>query len=187
MAKDLLILVFDDEQYAGEVLDTLRASKDAGEVDFEDAVAVVHTADEKLRLLQGIDPTASTTIVGSLIGLVIGFLFSIQIVGLGALVTPLAAALAGAGVGALSGKWWDYGLDDDFLRQLGETMKPGTSGVFLLVSRPADEATLAKMHTFGGTLLQTSLSGKLLDRLQDMLASTDVSDEDRQPRDGQSS
>jgi hypothetical protein len=37
--------------------------------------------------------------------------------------------------GALSGMWSDNGIDDDFIRSLGETLEPGTSALFILVRR----------------------------------------------------
>jgi uncharacterized membrane protein len=31
--------------------------------------------------------------------------------------------------------WSDNGIDDDFIRSLGETLEPGTSALFILVRR----------------------------------------------------
>jgi uncharacterized membrane protein len=40
--------------------------------------------------------------------------------------------ITGAGVGALTGSLTDYGIRDDFIRKLGETIPEGSSALFVL-------------------------------------------------------
>jgi len=66
---------------------------------------------------------------GALWGTLIGLLF----------LNPLAGMAIGAGIGAasgaLAGKLSDYGVPDDFIKELGSTIKPNSSALFLLVQR----------------------------------------------------
>lgn len=43
--------------------------------------------------------------------------------------------LLGAASGAISGALSDYGVNDDFMKQLSETLKPGNADLFLLIKK----------------------------------------------------
>ena len=47
-------------------------------------------------------------------------------------------------MGALSGRMSDFGINDDFIRELGETIKPGTSALFLLVAKATPDKVIAR-------------------------------------------
>ena len=59
----------------------------------------------------------------------VGLLFLNPLAGL------LIGAAAGAGAGALSGALADYGIDDDFIKSLGEQIGPDTSALFVLLRK----------------------------------------------------
>jgi len=80
------------------------------------------------------------------------------------LLNPLAGLLTGAG--ALSGIWSDDGIDDDFIRSLGETLEPGTSALFVLVQRATLDKVLPALRPFGGKVIHTSLSQEQEARLR---------------------
>ena len=85
---------------------------------------------------------------GSFWGLLIGFLF----------LNPLAGAAVGAGAGALSGKLADIGINDKFMKDLGETFTPGTSALFVLVRKATPDKVLDGLKGFKGKIIQTSLT-----------------------------
>jgi uncharacterized membrane protein len=68
--------------------------------------------------------------------------------------------MIGAGAGALSGKLNDIGLNDRMLKDIGESFKPGTSGLFVLIRRATADKVLAGLKEFTGKgkVFQTSLS-----------------------------
>jgi uncharacterized membrane protein len=68
----------------------------------------------------------------------------------------------GAGTGALAGQLSDYGIDDDFIRSLGSTIKPNSSALFLLVRKATPDKVLDRLRTEGirGEVLRTSLSNE---------------------------
>jgi Protein of unknown function (DUF1269) len=67
---------------------------------------------------------------------------------------PLAGfavgGLVGAGSGALSGSLVDYGIDDNFIRSLAETLQPDTSALFVLVRKAQQEKYLPSSRVFVG-------------------------------------
>ena len=73
---------------------------------------------------------------GALWGTLIGLLF----------LNPLAGMAIGAGIGAasgaLAGKLSDYGIPDDFIKELGGTIKPNSSALFLLVQKVTADKVL---------------------------------------------
>jgi uncharacterized membrane protein len=58
--------------------------------------------------------------------------------------------------GALAGRFTDIGIDDDFIRQVGETVGPGQSALFLLIDRWDEPAALQQLAAFDATILRTS-------------------------------
>jgi uncharacterized membrane protein len=97
---------------------------------------------------------------GAFWGTLIGLLFLNPLAGL------FTGAAFGAGAGALSGMLSDYGINDDFIRSLGETLEPGTSALFVLVRRATLDKVLPEVRPFGGKVIRTSLSTEQEARLR---------------------
>jgi uncharacterized membrane protein len=84
--------------------------------------------------------------MGALWGTLVGLLF----------LNPLA----GAAAGALSGSLTDYGINDDFVRQLGETIPVDSSALFVLVKSVTEDKVLAEIEHYKPRVLKTSLSNE---------------------------
>ena len=61
----------------------------------------------------------------------------------------------GAGAGALSGSLVDYGINDDFVKSLAETIPPNSSALFILVRKVQPEKVLAELSGVKGKVLRT--------------------------------
>jgi uncharacterized membrane protein len=74
----------------------------------------------------------------------------------------VVGAGVGAGTGALAGQLSDYGIDDEFIRSLGSTIKPNSSALFLLVRKATPDKVLDRLRAQGirGEVLRTSLSNE---------------------------
>jgi uncharacterized membrane protein len=166
--SELVVVGFDSATQADEVLEELRRLQQQYLIDLEDAVVAVRRPDGEVRLKQSVNlaaiGAASGTAWGSLWGALVGLLF----------LNPLAGfalgGLAGAGAGALSGKLSDYGINDDFIRSIAETLKPGTSALFVLVRKVQPEKVLAELSRFKGRVLRSSLSPDQEQRLQQAIS-----------------
>jgi len=84
------------------------------------------------------------------------------------LLDALGLAL-GAGMGALSAKLSDYGIDDKFAKQVATDLQPNTSAIFMLVRRSTPDKVVPEIAKFGGTILQTSLPAETEQKLQEAL------------------
>jgi uncharacterized membrane protein len=71
----------------------------------------------------------------------------------------------GAASGAISGQFSDYGIDDQFVKDLSAKMQPGHAALFVLIRRSTPDRVLAEMKQFGGTVLRTNLSNDAEQRL----------------------
>jgi len=79
---------------------------------------------------------------------------------------PLAGALIGGAFGALSGALRDYGIDDRFIKDLSNQLKPGTSALFLYVMSATPDKVTERLQSYHPTLLHTSLSRDAEERLR---------------------
>jgi uncharacterized membrane protein len=157
--SNLVVVAYPDQYRAAEVLASLRRMSNQYLIDLDDACYVTKDARGKLKLHQNTSLTGAGAAFGGMWGMLIGLLFFVPFLGLA----------IGAGLGALSGKLSDYGIDDNFARQLTSTMQPNTSAIFILVRRVTTDKVLPELAKYGGTVLQTSLPQETENKLQDAL------------------
>ena len=119
-------------------------------LDLEDAVVVVKNDKGKVKVNQAFNLTAAGALSGGFWGSLIGLMF----------LNPLLGLAVGASAGAVSGALTDVGIDDKFMKELGATMTPGSSSLFVLLRNPsaAPDKVLEELKGTGGTILKTSLS-----------------------------
>ena len=146
----LVAIVFDDEVTAFEMRAALAKMQKDYLIDLEDAVVVTRDQNGKTKLHQAVNLTSAGAIGGGFWGMLIGLIF----------LNPLLGAAIGAGAGALSGRLNDIGLNDKMLKDIGQSFKPGTSGLFVLVRRATVDKVLQGLKEFAGKgkVFQTSLS-----------------------------
>ena len=161
--SDLIVIGFPDQFKADEVLLDLRKLEREYLIDLEDAAIVVRNKDGKVRVKQSQELVTSGALSGGFWGLLIGMLFMQPLLG-----------LFGAAVGALSGALTDIGIDDNFIQELGNTIEPGTSAIFVLVRKSTPDKVLDDLSKFEGKVLRTSLSHEDEAKLQAVLTKSAV-------------
>lgn len=157
--SDLVVIGFDDEHTAFEMRAELIKLQKEYLIDMEDVVVVTKDGKGKVKLHQAMNLTAAGAVGGSFWGMLIGLLF----------LNPLVGAAVGAGAGALSGKLADVGIDDKFMKELGETLTPETSALFVLVRKATPDKVLEGLKGFKGKVLKTSLTIDKEEELQKIL------------------
>lgn len=146
--SNLIAICFDDEHKAFELKAELIKLQKEYLMQMEDVVVVTKESDGKVKLHQAVNLTAAGAVGGAFWGTLIGLIF----------LNPLLGAAVGAGAGALSGSVADVGINDDFMKELGQNLKEGNSALFVLVRKSTPDKVLARLEGFGGTVLRTSLS-----------------------------
>lgn len=162
--SDLIAIAYDDEYKAEEVRLTLIKLQKEHLIELEDAAVVVKNTEGKVKLKQAVDLTTAGAVSGGFWGLLIGTLF----------LSPVLGAAVGAAAGAASGALSDIGVDDNFMKSLGETMQPGTSALFVLVRKVTPDKVLEEVAPYGGKVLRTSLSKDEEAQLQEVLTNRGV-------------
>ncbi len=92
--------------------------------------------------------TGSAALWGGFWGLLIGLLF----------LAPIFWGLFGALMGFIAGKSGDVGIDDKFIKDVGNSLDPGGAAVFMLVLEATADKVLEELAPYGGHVFQTSLS-----------------------------
>lgn len=155
----LVVIGYEDEHKAEEMRITLLKLQREYLIDLEDAVVAVKKADGKVKLNQAVNLTAMGAAQGTFWGLLIGAIF----------LSPFLGAAVGASSGAISGALSDMGINDNFMKQIAETLKPGTSALFILVKSSTPDKVAEHIQGTGGKLIKTSLTHEDEDKLQAVL------------------
>lgn len=158
---DLAVIAFDDEATAFELKAELVKLQKEYLIEMEDVVVVTRGEDGAVKLHQAVNLAARGALGGTFWGALIGLLF----------LNPVIGAAVGAGAGALSGSLIDIGIDDRFMKDVGQTLPRGGSAVFVLFRKFTADKVLARLEPFRakGRVLQTSLSGEQEARLHELI------------------
>ena len=85
---------------------------------------IVHTADGKVRFEETADPSGKKWAKrGAIAGGVVGLIFPPSII---------VSAAVGGGAGGIWGKVRDKGFKDEDLKEIGESLPPGTSAIIVI-------------------------------------------------------
>jgi uncharacterized membrane protein len=166
--SNLVVLGFDGIHTADEVLNKLRSLQKEYLIDLEDACVVERDDGGKIHVKQAVNLTAigakTGGLWGAMWGTLVGVLFMNPLAGM------VLGAAVGAGSGALSGSLANYGIDDGFIKKLGETITPNSSALFVLVRRATEDKVLPEIEPFKPRVLKTSLSNEQEEKLKAALS-----------------
>ncbi len=146
--SDLIVLTFKNETGAAEMRDTLVSLQKQKIVALEDAAVVVRRQDGKVKVKQAVNLVGAGALGGAFWGMLIGLLFW----------APWLGLAIGTATGAVSGALTDVGVDDKFIKEVGEAIEPGNSALFLLVSEATPDKLEDELKKFDAQVYQTSLS-----------------------------
>lgn len=158
--KKLIVLAFDNQSGALEVRDKLFELQKQEMITMEDAAVVVRDEEGKTNVKQAVSLVGSGAVGGAFWGMLIGLIF----------LAPVLGMAVGAVSGALGGKFSDIGIDDSFIKEVGETIDPGQSALFLLVTDVQTDRVLDELERYNPELLETNLSPADEEKLREHFA-----------------
>jgi len=162
---------YDDMERANQVrreIEFLGRNKDY--LALEDVAVVVRHPDGSFTLDREKFPAASNVLGCSVVGLVAGLVVGAPLVG-----AAIGAVVGGAGsVAVLT----SVGIGDDFVREVQELMKPGTSAIFVLDDEGDMDVILGAIRGLGGTVLKTNVDMERARLIQSNLAAPSTSKSD---------
>jgi uncharacterized membrane protein len=145
--SELIVIGYDSQAQAEEARNGLfKLAKDYL-IDLNDAVVATAEADGQVKLHQMVNLWAVGASGGAFWGLLAGILFF----------NPLIGVAAGAGAGALAGALSDYGIKDDFMKEVASVLQPGQAALFVMAERASSDRVIEGLGTFGGRVIRTNL------------------------------
>lgn len=155
---DLVARVFDDPGSASKALEVVEDLHRRGKFKILNAAVLAKDEDGKVNLrdVKDIDPKR-----GGLFGAITGGLVGL----LGGPVGVVVGALVGAGAGGLIGKWVDKGFSDEFLTELQEQLKPGSSALVVLLEHHWLQPMSESLSDLGGMVFEQTITDTLVDQL----------------------
>lgn len=146
--SELIVIAFDDETGAETMRDALGPLQKQQLIVLDDAAVVVRKRDGGVKVKQAVSLVGQGAMGGAFWGMLIGLLFWM----------PWLGMAVGAASGALAGKLTDIGVDDNFIKEVGNKIEPGHSALFLLIRKATGDKVIEALKPYGGHIIQTSLS-----------------------------
>ena len=146
----LTVWKFDAADGAEKALSKLQDLQKQQVIQVLDAAIVSWPAGrQRPKTYQAMDTVGAGALGGAFWGMLFGLIFFV----------PLLGLIVGAATGAISGKFTDYGINDDFIKDLQTKVTEGTSALFLLTGKVTlDKVEAAFSPEEKGELIQSNLS-----------------------------
>ena len=163
MSQDLIVIQFDDAAKAGEALRAIRDQHKQNQIHLNDTAIVSKDPDGEIHKVNELSSATEVgAVAGGTLGLLLMFMFPIAGVAIG--------AASGAAIGASLGK----GVDGRWVKEVTESLKPGTSALFLVFDQLTPSA-MRVLEPYPGHLLQTTLPDDLEHQLRQALHDSETS------------
>ena len=145
--SELIVIGYDTEAEADAARTELFGMAKEYLVDVADAVVARADDNGKIKLNQMVNLWTMGASGGAFWGLLIGFLF----------MNPLLGLAVGAGAGALGGALSDYGINDNFMKEVAEVLQPGQAALFMMVRQHVSDRVIERLGEKGGRIIRTNL------------------------------
>jgi uncharacterized membrane protein len=155
--SQLIVLTFPTETGAQQALSTVGSLQKQNLIALDDAATVTRGQDGKPKVKQATSLVGAGTLGGAFWGMLIGLLFFMPWLGLA----------VGAVTGALAAKFSDIGIDDNFIKEVGQKIQPGMSALFMLVRSATADKVIDALRPLNPEVAQTSLSTEQEQKLRE--------------------
>jgi uncharacterized membrane protein len=154
----LVVYAYNEEGKADEVLKALKELQKRKVFTVLNAAVLVMDKDGNARLSETEDVNARR---GALFGAIAGGLIGL----LGGPAGVIAGAAAGAATGGVAAHKIDMGFSDEYLKELQESLRPGSSALIALVEHEWVEGVIAELKEYEGTLFRKALKADIATQL----------------------
>ena len=163
----LSVLEFNSPDGADHALQILQRLQQQQLIKLVDAAVVTWPQSSKEPKTKQMFSTARAGAIGGAFwGFLIGLIFFV----------PLLGLAVGAATGAVTGALSDYGIDDNFIRQVREKVKPGTSALFLMTAHAVIDRVVAELKSLNPELITSNLSDEQESRLRELFAEGQIAE-----------
>jgi uncharacterized membrane protein len=146
---NITVWKFETSSGAKDALTTLAELQRQHHIILIDAATVTWPKGKKQpRTRQAVDLVGRGALDGAFWGMLFGFLFFV----------PMLGMAVGAAVGGISGRFKDYGINDDFIKDVQSKVTEGTSALFLLTGAANREKIQEAFQNVKMELITSNLS-----------------------------
>lgn len=156
MSTNLIVIAFADRETAKDVRNELRGRESEGAIELQEALVVERGQGEIVEVNKGEKPDMETPGPG---GILLPLLYG----------SSLASLLTGAGVGHVVDTLRGHKIDSDFVDDVGESLEPDSSAIFLQVAEGDVEKVVDVLNQYPGRVLKTTLDDEQEEMLRKML------------------
>lgn len=160
MESNIVVLGFEGESTAEGMLSNIMEMQERGLVTIEDAVVATRGPGTNVEVKQTRSVTGKYAVRGTGAGLLAGLLLG----------GPIGGLVAGAAIGAITGALKDQGIDDKFINEVSQALRPNSSALFLMGKAEDPEKFYEEMRPFKAIVATTTLSEEKEKRLKEALA-----------------
>jgi uncharacterized membrane protein len=155
----LLVKAFSEEKQADEVLKSLKRLDRQGIFNIVNAAVLVRHENGRTSLRETEDVRAGR---GALFGALAGGLIGL----LGGPAGVIVGAAAGAATGSVAASAIDMGFADQYLKDIQEGLKPGTSAIIALVEHEWVERVIQELDQLEGQLFRQEIKAEIAAQLE---------------------
>jgi len=163
----LSVLEFNSHDGADQALRILQRLQQQQLIKLVDAAVVTWPQNSKgPKTKQMVSTARAGALGGAFWGFLIGLIF----------LMPLLGLAVGAAAGAAGGALKDYGIDDNFIKEVREKVKPGTSALFLMTAHAVIDRVVAELKSLNPELITSNLSDEQESRLRELFAEGQIAE-----------
>jgi len=170
---ELIVAAFSGESKATAVLKDLKKLEKDGVILLVNAAVMVKNEKGKVSIKETEDVTGGK---GALFGAIAGGLIGL----LGGPVGVIIGAAAGAATGGIAASKIDMGFPDDTLKELDDSLTPGSSAILALIQHQWVDAVVSELEKAGAKLFRQALKDELAAQLVEDETKTEQKPEEKE-------
>jgi len=151
---ELVVAAFKDENKANKALKDLKQLDRRGVIDVVNAAVLVKDQAGKASIKETADPDAKR---GTLFGAIAGGLIGL----VGGPAGVIVGAAAGAASGGVVAHKIDLGFDDEHLKEIQESLPPGSSAIIALIEHEWVEKVIDGLAAYEAQVIRSAIKAKV--------------------------
>ena len=146
----LIAMVFDGPYDAEKARLELRMMEKDELVDLEESVVLVRDKKGKIHFHHSQHFTLPLSLGGSFVGMLVGLMILNPLV-------ALIGGITGTALGAVLGALKEIGIEEDFMKDLADGMRAGSSSLFIVTRRGDPQKIMEALKPYEGKILCNAL------------------------------
>ncbi|RPI35112.1 MAG: DUF1269 domain-containing protein [Chloroflexota bacterium] len=161
----LTVLKFPTAEGAKDMLDTIKSMQKEELITLQDAAIVTWPVGKKSPSTKQLTSMGG---IGALQGAFWGMLFGLIFF------VPFFGMAVGALMGGLAGHFADYGISDEFIKQVRAQVTEGTSALFLMTTKAVTDKVIDRLKRYDFELISSNLTAEQEAQLREAFAEGEI-------------